>query len=102
MVRPADRQASAICTACSMPKPTASPIGESPGGDQLPALFRTGKKTAASGRHHDPRLCVQCHHRERRGYASPEEVLRTAMHFQQVTGPVLAKACEDTAFYRYF
>src|SRR5579864_6985670 len=24
------------------------------------------------------------------------------MQFQQVTGPVLAKACEDTAFYRYF
>ena len=36
------------------------------------------------------------------GHAHPEEVLRTAMHFQQVTGPVLAKACEDTAFYRYF
>lgn len=32
----------------------------------------------------------------------PEEVLRMAMHFQQVTGPVMAKACEDTAFYRYF
>jgi (1->4)-alpha-D-glucan 1-alpha-D-glucosylmutase len=27
--------------------------------------------------------------------------LRTAMHFQQVTGPVMAKAAEDTAFYRY-
>jgi (1->4)-alpha-D-glucan 1-alpha-D-glucosylmutase len=24
------------------------------------------------------------------------------MHFQQVTGPVMAKAAEDTAFYRYF
>jgi (1->4)-alpha-D-glucan 1-alpha-D-glucosylmutase len=36
------------------------------------------------------------------GHTHPEEVLRTAMHFQQVTGPVLAKACEDTAFYRYF
>jgi (1->4)-alpha-D-glucan 1-alpha-D-glucosylmutase len=36
------------------------------------------------------------------GHAAPDEVLRTAMHFQQVTGPVLAKACEDTAFYRYF
>ena len=24
-----------------------------------------------------------------------------AMHFQQVTGPVMAKAAEDTAFYRY-
>jgi (1->4)-alpha-D-glucan 1-alpha-D-glucosylmutase len=36
------------------------------------------------------------------GHARPEEVLRTAMHFQQVTGPVMAKACEDTAFYRYF
>jgi len=35
------------------------------------------------------------------GHAHPEEVLQTAMHFQQVTGPVLAKACEDTAFYRY-
>jgi len=30
------------------------------------------------------------------------ERLRTAMQFQQVTGPVMAKACEDTAFYRYF
>jgi (1->4)-alpha-D-glucan 1-alpha-D-glucosylmutase len=29
-------------------------------------------------------------------------VLRAAMHFQQVTGPVMAKAAEDTAFYRYF
>lgn len=36
------------------------------------------------------------------GHPHPEEVQRTAMHFQQVTGPVLAKACEDTAFYRYF
>ena len=32
----------------------------------------------------------------------PEDVLRTAMQFQQVTGPVMAKAFEDTAFYRYF
>jgi (1->4)-alpha-D-glucan 1-alpha-D-glucosylmutase len=31
-----------------------------------------------------------------------DEVLRAAMHFQQVTGPVMAKASEDTAFYRYF
>ncbi len=30
------------------------------------------------------------------------ETLRAAMHFQQVTGPVMAKAFEDTAFYRYF
>src|SRR6202043_1295220 len=30
------------------------------------------------------------------------EALRIAMHFQQVTGPVMAKGCEDTAFYRYF
>ena len=36
------------------------------------------------------------------GHPHPAEVLRTAMHFQQVTGPVMAKACEDTAFYRYF
>ena len=35
------------------------------------------------------------------GYAHPEEALEAAMHFQQVTGPVMAKACEDTAFYRY-
>jgi (1->4)-alpha-D-glucan 1-alpha-D-glucosylmutase len=27
---------------------------------------------------------------------------QTAMQFQQVTGPVMAKAAEDTAFYRYF
>jgi (1->4)-alpha-D-glucan 1-alpha-D-glucosylmutase len=39
---------------------------------------------------------------ESEGHSHPEEVLQTAMHFQQVTGPVLAKACEDTAFYRYF
>jgi (1->4)-alpha-D-glucan 1-alpha-D-glucosylmutase len=31
-----------------------------------------------------------------------DQVLHTAMHFQQVTGPVMAKAFEDTAFYRYF
>jgi (1->4)-alpha-D-glucan 1-alpha-D-glucosylmutase len=35
-------------------------------------------------------------------HANPEETLRAAMHFQQVTGPVMAKAAEDTAFYRYF
>jgi (1->4)-alpha-D-glucan 1-alpha-D-glucosylmutase len=28
--------------------------------------------------------------------------LLAAMHFQQVSGPVMAKAFEDTAFYRYF
>ena len=32
---------------------------------------------------------------------SPGSVIDTAMHFQQVTGPVMAKAAEDTAFYRY-
>jgi (1->4)-alpha-D-glucan 1-alpha-D-glucosylmutase len=31
-----------------------------------------------------------------------EAALRVAMHFQQVSGPVMAKAAEDTAFYRYF
>jgi (1->4)-alpha-D-glucan 1-alpha-D-glucosylmutase len=36
------------------------------------------------------------------GHANSGEILQVAMHFQQVTGPVLAKACEDTAFYRYF
>jgi (1->4)-alpha-D-glucan 1-alpha-D-glucosylmutase len=36
------------------------------------------------------------------GDAHHDEILRTAMQFQQVTGPVLAKACEDTAFYQYF
>jgi (1->4)-alpha-D-glucan 1-alpha-D-glucosylmutase len=36
------------------------------------------------------------------GHPRPEDVLRTAMQFQQVTGPVMAKAFEDTAFYRYF
>jgi (1->4)-alpha-D-glucan 1-alpha-D-glucosylmutase len=30
-----------------------------------------------------------------------DDALRVAMHFQQVTGPVMAKAAEDTAFYRY-
>jgi (1->4)-alpha-D-glucan 1-alpha-D-glucosylmutase len=29
------------------------------------------------------------------------DALYVAMHFQQVTGPVMAKAAEDTAFYRY-
>ncbi len=32
---------------------------------------------------------------------SPGGALYVAMHFQQVTGPVMAKAAEDTAFYRY-
>jgi (1->4)-alpha-D-glucan 1-alpha-D-glucosylmutase len=32
---------------------------------------------------------------------SSADGLRVTMHFQQVTGPVMAKACEDTAFYRY-
>ena len=32
---------------------------------------------------------------------SPGSALHTAMHFQQVTGPVMAKGAEDTAFYRY-
>ncbi|HEY4470686.1 MAG TPA: malto-oligosyltrehalose synthase [Stellaceae bacterium] len=36
------------------------------------------------------------------GHSRPEDVLQTAMQFQQVTGPVMAKAFEDTAFYRYF
>src|SRR5262249_41795602 len=39
---------------------------------------------------------------EDRGLHLPApEALRAAMHFQQATGPVMAKACEDTAFYRY-
>jgi (1->4)-alpha-D-glucan 1-alpha-D-glucosylmutase len=36
------------------------------------------------------------------GRRQAPDVLRTAMQFQQVTGPVMAKALEDTAFYRYF
>jgi (1->4)-alpha-D-glucan 1-alpha-D-glucosylmutase len=32
----------------------------------------------------------------------PEDVLQLASKFQQATGPVTAKAVEDTAFYRYF
>jgi (1->4)-alpha-D-glucan 1-alpha-D-glucosylmutase len=36
------------------------------------------------------------------GHSQSEDVLRTAMQFQQVTGPVMAKAFEDTAFYRDF
>ena len=36
------------------------------------------------------------------GHSRPDDVRRTAMQFQQVTGPVMAKAAEDTAFYRYF
>jgi (1->4)-alpha-D-glucan 1-alpha-D-glucosylmutase len=35
-------------------------------------------------------------------HENSDEVLRAAMHFQQVSGPVMAKAAEDTAFYRYF
>jgi (1->4)-alpha-D-glucan 1-alpha-D-glucosylmutase len=35
-------------------------------------------------------------------HSHPSAVLRAAMQFQQVTGPVMAKAAEDTAFYRYF
>ena len=31
-----------------------------------------------------------------------DAALRVAMRFQQVSGPVMAKAAEDTAFYRYF
>ncbi len=29
------------------------------------------------------------------------DVIATAMHFQQLTGPVMAKSVEDTTFYRY-
>ena len=36
------------------------------------------------------------------GHPHPADVLRVAMQFQQVTGPVMAKSFEDTAFYRYF
>jgi (1->4)-alpha-D-glucan 1-alpha-D-glucosylmutase len=36
------------------------------------------------------------------GHSQPDDVVRTAMQFQQLTGPVMAKAFEDTAFYRYF
>ncbi len=35
-----------------------------------------------------------------RGYER-DDVIATAMHFQQLTGPVMAKSLEDTAFYRY-
>ncbi len=38
---------------------------------------------------------------EGRGY-SRGDILRNAMKFQQVTGPVTAKSIEDTAFYRYY
>jgi (1->4)-alpha-D-glucan 1-alpha-D-glucosylmutase len=38
---------------------------------------------------------------EERTAEASEEIRRVAMHFQQVTGPVMAKAAEDTAFYRY-
>jgi (1->4)-alpha-D-glucan 1-alpha-D-glucosylmutase len=36
-----------------------------------------------------------------RRHSHPQQALRAAMHFQQVTGPVMAKSLEDTAFYRY-
>ena len=36
------------------------------------------------------------------GHSDPAELLLVAMQFQQVTSPVMAKGCEDTAFYRYF
>ena len=48
-------------------------------------------RAVLSGRPADPQL-----------HAEAKEALRVAMHFQQVTGPVMAKAAEDTAFYRYF
>jgi (1->4)-alpha-D-glucan 1-alpha-D-glucosylmutase len=48
--------------------------------------------TVLSGRPTDPQL----------DDAEADDALRVAMHFQQVTGPVMAKAAEDTAFYRYF
>ncbi len=35
------------------------------------------------------------------GHYRRRDVIATAMHFQQLTGPVMAKAVEDTAFYRY-
>jgi (1->4)-alpha-D-glucan 1-alpha-D-glucosylmutase len=35
-----------------------------------------------------------------RGYRR-RDVIATAMHFQQLTGPVMAKSLEDTTFYRY-
>jgi (1->4)-alpha-D-glucan 1-alpha-D-glucosylmutase len=35
-----------------------------------------------------------------RGYERAD-VIATAMHFQQLTGPVMAKSVEDTAFYRH-
>ena len=41
------------------------------------------------------------HPEDRALHLPHDEALRVAMHFQQVTGPVTAKACEDTAFYRY-
>lgn len=37
---------------------------------------------------------------QRRGYGA-EDVVQVAMTFQQFTGPVMAKALEDTVFYRY-
>ncbi len=40
--------------------------------------------------------------RERGSGYRRREVLKTAMKFQQFTGPVMAKAIEDTAFYRYY
>ncbi|HEY1795232.1 MAG TPA: malto-oligosyltrehalose synthase [Stellaceae bacterium] len=36
------------------------------------------------------------------GAATQRGARQAAMQFQQVTGPVMAKAAEDTAFYRYF
>jgi (1->4)-alpha-D-glucan 1-alpha-D-glucosylmutase len=36
------------------------------------------------------------------GAANQRGARSAAMQFQQVTGPVMAKAAEDTAFYRYF
>jgi (1->4)-alpha-D-glucan 1-alpha-D-glucosylmutase len=36
------------------------------------------------------------------GHSNPAELLLVAMQFQQVSGPVTAKGCEDTAFYRDF
>ena len=45
---------------------------------------------------------LTCASTEGNPYQHRTETLLAAMHFQQVTGPVMAKAFEDTAFYRYF
>ncbi len=66
---------------------------------------RPGEEARAGGRQHaSSTSCTACSAatwRAAGGYP-PAEVFRVAMKAQQISGPVMAKGMEDTAFYRYF